>query len=84
MNLRDALGGSDRASLEMHLEAAIERNWRCTWSWSIWMRSIWMRSIGRKARRELKLYSLVNSQSWECDESCLYLCAPEALEVVDL
>jgi len=42
-NSRDALGGGDRVSLEMHLEAeiklnsemhleaAIERVWRCTW-----------------------------------------------------
>ena len=51
MNLEDALGGRDRASLEMHLEAMIERNWRSTWRWS----------IGREARRELRLYSLVNS-----------------------
>jgi len=29
--LRDILRGRDRASLEMHLEAAIERDWRCTW-----------------------------------------------------
>jgi hypothetical protein len=26
----DALGGRDRASLEMHFEAVIERVWRCT------------------------------------------------------
>jgi len=26
---RDALGGGDRASLEMHIEAMIERVWRC-------------------------------------------------------
>jgi len=29
--LRDILRGRDRASLEMHLEAVIERDWRCTW-----------------------------------------------------
>jgi len=28
--LRDALGGRDRSSLEMHWEAVIERVWRCT------------------------------------------------------
>jgi len=28
--LNDILGGSDRASLEMHLEAVIDRVWRCT------------------------------------------------------
>jgi len=27
----DTLGGCDRVSLEMHLEAVIERIWRCTW-----------------------------------------------------
>jgi len=29
--LRDALGGRNQASLEMHLEDVIERVWRCTW-----------------------------------------------------
>jgi len=29
--LRDALGGRDRSSLEMHWEAEIERVWGCTW-----------------------------------------------------
>jgi len=29
--LRDALGGSDRANLEMHLDAEIEWTQRCTW-----------------------------------------------------
>jgi len=29
--LRDALGGRDRASLEMHFEAMIERVCRCNW-----------------------------------------------------
>jgi len=32
--LRDVLGGRDRrdrASLEMHFEAVIERVWRCNW-----------------------------------------------------
>ena len=29
--LRDAIGGRDRSSLEMHWEAVIERVWRCTW-----------------------------------------------------
>ena len=55
MTLEDALGGRDRGSLEMHLEAMIERNWRSTWR-----RSIWRRSIGKKARRVLRLYSLVS------------------------
>jgi len=46
----DALWGCDRASLEMHLQAMIERDWRSTWRRSIW----------REARRQLRLYSLVN------------------------
>jgi len=29
--LRDALGGRNRASLEMHLGAVIERDWTSTW-----------------------------------------------------
>jgi len=29
--LRDALGDRDRASLEMHWEAVIDRVWRCNW-----------------------------------------------------
>jgi len=62
--LRDALGGCDRASLEMHLEAMIERDWRSTWR-----RSIWRRKFGREARQELRLYSLVNSELWECGAS---------------
>jgi len=45
------LGGCDRATLEMHLEAIIEWDWKSTWRWSIW----------RVARRELRLNSLVNS-----------------------
>jgi hypothetical protein len=34
VQLRDALGGRDRASVQVHLEAMIDRNWR------IWSRSI--------------------------------------------
>jgi hypothetical protein len=29
--LRDALGGQDRLSLEMHWEAVIKQVWRCIW-----------------------------------------------------
>jgi len=29
--LRDALGGRDRSSVEMHWEAVIEPVWRCNW-----------------------------------------------------
>ena len=31
MYLGDALGGRNGASLKIHLEAVIERVWRCTW-----------------------------------------------------
>ena len=31
VELRDALRGQDQASLEMHLEAMINRVWRCMW-----------------------------------------------------
>jgi len=48
--LRDALGGCDRASLEIHLQAMIERDWRSTRRQLIW----------REARRQRRLYSLVN------------------------
>jgi len=45
----DTLWGCDSASLEMHLQAMIEWDWRSTWSRSIW----------REAQRQLRLYSLV-------------------------
>jgi len=48
----------NRASLEIHLEAMIERDWRSTWRCSIW----------REARRQLRLYSLVNMYLLECRE----------------
>jgi len=44
--LRDALGGRDRASLEMYLQAMIKRDQRSTWKRSIW----------REARRQLRLW----------------------------
>jgi len=40
MEFGDALGGRDRASLEMHLQAMIARDWRSTWRWSIWRWSV--------------------------------------------
>jgi len=52
----DALWGCDRASLEMHLQAMIEWDWRSNWRRSIW----------RKAWRQLRLYSFVNLELWEC------------------
>jgi len=48
--LRDALGGCDIASLEMHLQAMMEQDWRGTWKRSIW----------REARWQLRLYLLVD------------------------
>ena len=56
--LRDALGGRDWASLKIHLQAMIE--WDC--------RSNWKRSIWREAWRQLRLYSLINLELWECRE----------------
>jgi len=50
IEFRDALWGCDQASLEMHLQAMIERDWRSTCR----------RSIQREARWQLRLYSLVN------------------------
>jgi len=50
VNSEDSLGGRDRLSLGMHLQAMIERDWRSTWR----------RSTCREARRQLRLYSLVN------------------------
>jgi len=52
----DELGGRDRASLEMQLEAMMDGDRRSTCRWSIWRR--W---IGREVRWQLRLYSLVNS-----------------------
>jgi len=54
--LRDALGGRDRASFEMHLEAmlselrdALGSTWRqLIWRRLIWRRSIWRYSIWRR------------------------------------
>jgi len=50
IEFRDALWGCERASLGMHLQVIIERDWRSTWRQSIW----------REARRQLRLYSLVD------------------------
>jgi len=43
------LGGPDRVSLEMHLEAMINRDWRSTWRWLIWRRLNWRWSIWRQS-----------------------------------
>jgi len=52
----DALGGRDRASLEMHLEAMIDRDCRSTRRWSSWRRL-----IRSEVRWQLRIYALVNS-----------------------
>jgi hypothetical protein len=44
---RDALGRRNQETLEMHLEAMVERVSRCTWRWLI---RRWY--IRRKSRRE--------------------------------
>ena len=49
--LRDALGGHNPASLEMHLDDVIERVWRCTWTtWS----SMFEDALGRHHRASLE------------------------------
>jgi len=40
------------------MQAMIEQDWRGTWKWSIWS----------QARRQPRLYSLVNLRLWECRE----------------
>jgi len=58
--LRDTLQGCDRASLEMHFEALIERVWRCTlrpWSGE------WGDAIGGRDHANLEA---INEQAWRC------------------
>ena len=54
----DTLGGHDGASVEVHLQAMSERDWRSTWRRSIW----------REARRQLRLHPLLKLYLWECRE----------------
>jgi hypothetical protein len=51
----DMLVGGDRASLEMHLEDMMVRDWRSTWRWSSWRLL-----IRREGRREQRLHSLLD------------------------
>jgi len=65
--LRDALGGRDWASLEMHVEAVIERVWRYTWR--PWLSEIgWVLGGGRWMACWDSIQQLVNSQPSECDK----------------
>jgi len=58
--LREALGGRDRASLEMHLEARIEQVWRCTWRpWSCWL------AARNHASLEIHLEAVIE-RVWRC------------------
>jgi len=41
----------------MHLEAMIERVWRCNWGWSMWRRY-----IGRRARMEAETLFIGQTQ----------------------
>ena len=51
------------ASLEMHMEAVIVRNWTGSWR----------RSMDSAPGAETVFHSLVNSQLWECDKVTLPL-----------
>jgi len=59
----DALGGRDRATLDIHLEAVIERDWTSTWR----------RSMDSAPVAETVFHQLVNSQPLECDKVTLPL-----------
>jgi len=61
--LRDALGGPNRANLEIHLEAVIEWDWMSTWR----------RSMDGAPGAETVFHQLVRSQPWECDKVTLPL-----------
>ena len=63
--LRDALGGRDPTSMGMHLEAVIERVWRCTCNVESSEIGAVLRcgrsgGIQWEARRVLRLYSSVS------------------------
>jgi len=62
--LRDALGGCDRWSLEMHWESVIEGVWRCTWRpWS----SEFGHALGGRDRVNSEMHSeVVTEQVWSC------------------
>jgi len=68
---RDALGGHNRASFEVHLEAVMEWVWRCTWRpWSSEIRTIlrpgrWM--VRRVGRLHLSVSWLSNMLMWQGD-----------------
>jgi len=62
------LGGHDQMSLEKHLEAMIEWNWKSTWRWSIWTQSIRRHNIRWRC-----FDRFVNLQLWKCDELMLPL-----------
>jgi len=57
----DALGGHDGASLDVHLEAVIERDWTSTWR----------RSMDGAPVAETVFHQLVNLQPLECDKVTL-------------
>ena len=59
----DELGGRNRARLEIHLKAMIERDWTSTW------RS----SMDGAPVAETVFHQLVNSPPWECGKVTLPL-----------
>jgi hypothetical protein len=60
IKFRDVLGGCDRPSMEMQLEARIDSDCRCSWRWSFWRQ--W---IERVVQRQIGLYLLVKLTCWE-------------------
>jgi len=61
---RDALGGGDRVSLEMHIEAVIERVWRCNWRPKL---SELRDALGGCDRASLEMrWEAVIERGWRC------------------
>jgi len=59
----DALGGRNQASLDIQLEAVIERD----------LTSTWRRSMDSAPGAETVFHQLVNSHPWECEKLTLHL-----------
>jgi len=55
LQLRDSLGGRDRASWVIHLDTMTYQDWRSTWT-----QSFWRSSIGRELQRQLRHFSFAN------------------------
>jgi len=61
---RDALGGRNRSSLEMHWEAVIERVWRCTWR--PWLSEFGHALGGRDQVNSEMNWEAVTERIWRC------------------